>query len=1089
MPLLALLLVPLLQGLQGLQGSRELERGLTLRVFQVDVALERLPELVAGQTPNEDRVVPTADLSHGELGDLAAPIVCELRGWIVVGVAGDHVFRLTSDDGARLSIDGARVVDHDGLHGATAKESEPVRLEPGLHALLVEHFDQGGARSLELEWRGPGAASFRVPGSDELVTEKDLTRVTSPGPKEIVRVGRPGDRRPLEGVHPGYRVETIRPPGFEPKVGALAFLPDGRLAIGTFDPLQRDDRSLPDIDAKEPDTIQALDVATGELAVIAGGLFEPAGMCVVDGALHVAQRKEITRLDDADGDGFLETHTTIASGWEGWNYHQFAFGLVHRDGKLYTALSTSMAPPAWEGMGTNAGPNGPLRGCVLEVDLSSGDVRAIAGGVRTPNGLGLAADGTLLYADNQGAWMPASVLAEVIPGRFYGHFNRTNPVTNLLERFPQGGHPSVWCDRPRTPPALWLPHNEVVNSPTEIVAIEAGPYAGQVLIGELTGGGIRRACLERVDGVLQGALFRFTQGLECGVNRIRWGPDGALYVGGIGAGGNWKWRDTQFGLQRLVPTGETAFELETVRATPDGFRLRLTEPVDAAWLADPAHYAVRSWTYAPTEQYGGPKVDEREHAVAVRVAGEREVELAVDDLVAGGRCWHLRLLEPTSRAGRRMWSTEAWYTLNRIPSAGPSESGVGVGVLPPTDAVTLASSAFPAAMRFAVDDGEPPARTQDDLLAAAPWIEVGGGSGDLVSTTSFGDARLHIEWFCPPGGEGQLAGNSGVYLQERYELQVLGSPPAPHPPAPHEAGAIYGVKAPDANASTGPGTWQAFDVRFTAPRFGDGAKVASARMSVWWNGVRVHDDVEVPHPTGAAAAGGEAPGPDGAVQVGPLRLQDHASAAEGPVRYRNVWIAPLDAAEPAPGPWIDLLAEGEWEPRGGDAGFVLEDGVLTGTTRPGTPNTFWTSRATYADFELVWESCIDPELNSGVQVRSRVDGGWANEAGGLIGLQVELDPGARSWSGGLYDERRRGWLYPLHAAPWARRAFRPGEWNRFRVVARGPVVRTWVNGVPAAEVLDALDRAGHVGFQVHGVGPREDALGVQWRNVRLRRLD
>jgi hypothetical protein len=1065
----------------------ELEAGLTLRVYAVEGPLAELPALAPDQTPNEDRVVPTADLSAGELGALPAPIVTSLSGWIEVAAAGERVFRLTSDDGARLSIDGTEVLAHDGLHGATARESEPLLLAAGKHSLLVEHFDQGGARALKLEWRGPGEDAFRVPGAGELFTELDRTRVTAPGTKRLASSGRPGDGLPLEGVHPGYRVESIRPLGFEPKVGSLAFLPDGRLAIGTLDPLQRDDVSLPDIESKTPDRIFALDLAARTVTEIAGGVFEPMGMCVVDGALYVAQRREITRLDDRDGDGWLETHTTVAAGWEGWNYHQFTMGLVHRDGLLYTALSTAMAPPGWEGMHTNAGPNGPMRGGFLEVDLSSGDVRVIAGGARSPNGLGLASDGALLYADNQGAWMPTSVLAEVLPGRFYGHYNWTAPVTKLLERFPLGGHPSVYCDRPRTPPALWLPQDEVVNSPTEIVAIPSGPYAGQILIGELTAGGLRRAALERVDGVLQGALFRFSQGFECGINRLRFGADGALVVGGIGAEGNWRWRETRFGLERLVPTGETAFEILDVKATPRGFRLRFTDDLALDWLSDPSHYEVESWSYAPTADYGGPKVGPRRHAVSVSDAEPRAATLELAGLETG-RCFHLRLVEPRSLAGLPMWSPECWYTLNRLPAATPAPVAVGLGLLPPPEAVTLVASAFPMTMRFAGAPDTPAAFTQDDLLAASPWVEVGEGSGDLVSTTVFADARIHIEWWCPPGGAGQRAANSGVHLQDRYELQVLGSPPAPHAPALDEAGALYGRRAPDVNASAGPGAWQAYDVWFHAPRFRAGRKVADARVSVWWNGELVHDDVELAGPTGSAVAKGEEPGPNGCVQLGPLRLQDHESDAEGAVRYRNVWIAPLDAAEPRPGPWIELLAQGEWAPRGGAAEFALEGGTLTGTSRPRTPNTFWTSRETFGDFELLFDVRVDAELNSGVQIRSQVEGGFERRDGALVGLQVEIDPGARAYSAGLYDERRRGWLHPLGSAPYARRAFETDEWNHFRVVARGPAVRTWINGVPAAEILDAMDTEGHIGFQVHGVGEREPPLRVEWRAVRLRRL-
>jgi hypothetical protein len=111
-----------------------------------------------------------------------------------------------------------------------------------------------------------------------------------------------------------------------------------------------------------------------------------------------------------------------------------------------------------------------------------------------------------------------------------------------------------------------------------------------------------------------------------------------------------------------------------------------------------------------------------------------------------------------------------------------------------------------------------------------------------------------------------------------------------------------------------------------------------------------------------------------------------------------------------------------------------------------------------------------------------------NRDGGLRGYQIEIDPTDRAYSAGIYDEQRRGWLAPLHTAPDARRAFRPGDWNTVRVLAHGPVIRTWINGVPAAEILDAADASGHIGFQVHDVGTLEESLRVEFRNARIREL-
>ena len=170
--------------------------------------------------------------------------------------------------------------------------------------------------------------------------------------------------------------------------------------------------------------------------------------------------------------------------------------------------------------------------------------------------------------------------------------------------------------------------------------------------------------------------------------------------------------------------------------------------------------------------------------------------------------------------------------------------------------------------------------------------------------------------------------------------------------------------------------------------------------------------------------------------------------------------------------------------------------MLTGTAVPNSGgNTFRVTRATYGDFELQAEVWTDAAtdgakgLNSGIQIRSHVDGGIDQRDGRMRGYQVEIDPTRRRYSGGVYDEARRGWLAPLIAAPYARDAWVPNTWNRILIRAEGPVIRTWVNGVPAACVMDALTARGHIGLQVHDVKDRDDRPQVRFRNVMLRELE
>lgn len=192
-------------------------------------------------------------------------------------------------------------------------------------------------------------------------------------------------------------------------------------------------------------------------------------------------------------------------------------------------------------------------------------------------------------------------------------------------------------------------------------------------------------------------------------------------------------------------------------------------------------------------------------------------------------------------------------------------------------------------------------------------------------------------------------------------------------------------------------------------------------------------------------------------------------------------LALLPVQEPEPG-FQALLTESalaEW-PRTGAATYTWADGVLTGRDA-GERNAFLVSPRPYADFELRCEVKIAPGGNSGIQIRSRVDA-----AGDFVaGWQVEIETTDRRWSGGLYEERGRGWLDPLEGQEAARAAFRVGEWNEYRILCAGPRVRAWVNGVDCADWEEpAGPRAGVIAFQVHG----GQATQVQWRQPRIREI-
>ena len=199
-----------------------------------------------------------------------------------------------------------------------------------------------------------------------------------------------------------------------------------------------------------------------------------------------------------------------------------------------------------------------------------------------------------------------------------------------------------------------------------------------------------------------------------------------------------------------------------------------------------------------------------------------------------------------------------------------------------------------------------------------------------------------------------------------------------------------------------------------------------------------------------------------------------------------------------------------WKNYGGGK-FFVEDGAIVGEAALKLPNSFLATETMYEDFDLQVEVLIDSLLNSGVQIRSNTyeketktirwggrfkDDGTKDvaertwEAGRFWGYQVEIDPTDRAWSASLYEEGGRGFLHTPGEDKAAMEAFRPGEWNHFRVVAKGDHIQTWLNGVPVADVHDNLTKTGYIALQLHGIGSNEEKIGqkVRWRKFKLTRL-
>jgi cytochrome c len=369
---------------------------------------------------------------------------------------------------------------------------------------------------------------------------------------------------------------------------------------------------------------------------------------VVNGQIFVLQKHELTQLMDRNGDDLIDEYRSICNSWTvSADFHEFAFGLVHKEGFFYATLSMAMRLKPHE-------KQLPDRGKTIKIGMD-GSYEAVNFGLRTPNGLGLGVDDELFVTDNQGQWLPANKLIHVRKGDFHGMgwgWLSDDPMPEM------------------TPPTIWLPQDEIGNSPTEIVLVKEGIYKGQMLHGDVTHGGIKRDFVEKINGQYQGAVFRFSQGFEAGVNRLRWGPDGALYVGEVGmTGGGWSWRERLRGLQRLKHNGKITFEMLAVRVKSKGFEIELTEALEGNINLKTTDLMIHQWWYQPTPKYGGPKMDlEQLTPTQLTLSPDRKkLYLEIPNLKTKHVVYFRLPSWLKSQSGHSLWASEAWYTLNHIP--------------------------------------------------------------------------------------------------------------------------------------------------------------------------------------------------------------------------------------------------------------------------------------------------------------------------------------------------------------------------------------------------------------------------------------
>jgi len=458
-----------------------------------------------------------------------------------------------------------------------------------------------------------------------------------------------------------YRLVTYaNPAGFKLEISGLAALPDGRMAAA----IRKGEVWI--IDGLNSDDPHGL-----RYKRFASGLHEPLGLAWRDGALYTAQRTELTRLKDTNGDEIADEYTTIAKGWGvTGNYHEYAYGPVFDPwGNAWVTLNC--------GIGKGVKPQDDAwRGWSLQIK-PDGSWIPFSGGFRSPCGLGVNAAGDVFASDQQGNWFPTCALIHLQPGVFHGHKDALKhgklPAAEL--DWQQGLEMTIMEATKKIPgyrlPAVWFPYGKMGMSATDILGDNTGgrfgPFEDQLFVGEFTMSSVHRVFLEKIDGQYQGACFRFRDKLQCAALRLAWNAKGALVIGQSNRGWN-SLGGRSYGLQKLTWTGRTPFEIEEMRARPDGFALRFTRPVDPVSAADPLAYEIWRYTYYYHESYGSKEIDRRKVVVAgVQLAPDAmEVRLQLGELHEG-YVYELVAGDVRSKSGLPVVHPMACYTLNRIP--------------------------------------------------------------------------------------------------------------------------------------------------------------------------------------------------------------------------------------------------------------------------------------------------------------------------------------------------------------------------------------------------------------------------------------
>ncbi len=462
-----------------------------------------------------------------------------------------------------------------------------------------------------------------------------------------------------------YEIKTLPiPKDIYLEIGGLATMPDGRLAVSTRrgeiwiieNPYQKENHQV-------------------HYKRFASGLHEVLGLAYKDGSFYCSQRGELTKITDTDRDGVADSYVPVYQFDLSGNYHEYTYGPVFdKNGDMLVTLNL-----AWVGFGE--GKFAKWRGWLLKIK-PDGTMEPHSAGLRSPAGYSINDEGDIFYGENQGDWVGSGRVTHLAKGDFAGNpgglkwaKEPNSPFKLTLEEIQDNGAPMYEAAakvKNLKLPAVWFPHAIMGISTADILQDSTkgkfSPFPGQYFVADQGQSKVMRMGLEKVNGVYQGFCINYREGFQSGILRERFGLDGSMFVGMTSRG----WGSTgkaDFGLQRLFWNGEMPFEIENIRAKPDGFELSFTQAVDVNSVKKAASYALRSYIYKYQHQYGSPIIELKDLKItAIEVsADKRSVRLVIDGL----RQYYIhefKLEGIRNESGDPLLHETAYYTLNQIPS-------------------------------------------------------------------------------------------------------------------------------------------------------------------------------------------------------------------------------------------------------------------------------------------------------------------------------------------------------------------------------------------------------------------------------------